>query len=251
MIVFEKKQKADIQAIIDDKFSKKLQFNNYFGIELLDCEINITTKTLLIRKKHGDFYRLYILSEDLIQLQELMEELGSNHVVNVPTKKPILEFEKIMQLTGFILVAKYNRYYYSKIKKNSTFKNTYAIQSDFDQIKSILYETFSPVTGHLPSDNDLYKMIQENQILVNRGYDKISVNGIIGFFLERKKCYLSFWADNNGGGLELLYSVFSLLKEREIDYVYFWVNEENTNTIKIHKMLGALPDGLIDYIFKK
>ena len=251
MMLFQKKQIEEIQTLIDQKFAKKLEFNNYFGIDLSDCEVYSTLSSFLIRKKHGDFYRLYILSEDFIDLKKTLTELSSNHAINVPTKKDIIEFEKVMEVTGFELLAKYNRYVYNKVKKKKGIPITYANTNDFDSIKSILFNNFSPITGRLPDDKDLFKMIQEKQILVNRDSDKVSINGLIGYVLIKKKCYLSFWVDNKGGGLELLFSVFSILNENEIDYVYFWVNENNLNTIKIHKMLGAVPDGLNDYVFFK
>lgn len=250
-IIFEEKDKETIKYLIDKYFASKIYFNNYFGIGLEGVNIFVTSQTLVLRKEFEGFFRIYIISTEVNDLENVLKNIPTGYIINIPSKKDISNLINLFIKTGFNIEAVYKRYNYRKIRKAGIFKGQYAKDYDFDLIKDLLYKNFSPITGHLPNDIELEKMINNNSIIVNRDEEKRYVNGLIGLKIEGEKCYLPFWVDNDGNGLGLLYDVFATANESKCKEIYFWINAENKPTITLHEKLGAKPDGLADYVLIK
>lgn len=251
MLKFHKNTDQELQSLLHNSFSGRLRFSNYYGFELVNLEYHHSAETLLIKKTFLGFSRLYILSNNENELISLLTQLGPNYVINIPSKKGINDWGVILAKAGFKPFSTFKRYFYSSIKKRGEFKKSFACLADISSIKGLLLQHFSPITGHLPDDKKLSEMIENKQILVNRNKSTDVVEGVIGFSIEKTKCYIPFWVDLSGFGLSLLFNLFNLLIDNEIGYVYFWINDENTETIGIHAKLGAKPDGLADYVFLK
>lgn len=253
MIKFTKRSYSEIKELFNDFICRKNYFCNCFTLIEGNCDYFIDEhKTLfIIRKKETDFYRIYCIAYTEEVFCSMLENLDKNHVINIPSKKSIDEFDALFTHYNYKQIAKYKRYRNVSFKSRGKTKCDYASLNDIDAIYKLLYENFSPITGYLPSYDDLHSMINKSEIFINRDKETDEVIGIIGCQIEKSQCYLPFWIDKGGQGLLLLFSVFNKMVESGIKRIYFWINSENTDTIKLHELLGAKFDGLTDYIYKK
>ena len=225
-------------------------FNNYFGIDLSSVDVFEKDYILLIRKKCEGFYRIYALVQTEELFVELLDKLPKDYVLNIPTRKDISMLDKLFINHGWKRVAVYNRYSNKRIKKRNAFIPNFAAPVELDLIYDMLYQNFSSITGYLPTREELKVMIDQNNILVDRNESNV-ICGIIGYRIDKNKCYLPFWIDKEGNGLNLLFSVYNIAIDNGVKLIYFWVNDINVDTIRIHTLLGATKDGLTDYIYMK
>jgi hypothetical protein len=250
MIYFEAVSIEQIESYINDFFSQKLIFNNYFGIDLSDVEIVKTSKSLIIRKPFVGFHRIYVLSVDESDLISVLKDIPVDHAVNIPTKKDITLLEEILLKGGFSKFASYERYRnVKKFVKSGELIDYYANPSDFDEIKAGLHSVFSPVTGWLPDDNALGVMIENKQVMINR--DDQGLSGIIIYTINNKKADLNAWVGWRGQGIYLFLNMFNLLAEKEVRIANAWINQINSSVKKMYKIMGFKPDGLKDYTYLK
>ena len=227
-------------------------FANYYGLNDHDaCEYYETSKSILIRKPEYDYFRLYIVSIDEIDLKGLLGQLGSSeYVVNIPSKGPIDDMKRILECSGFSFIGAYNRYYNNHIIERECDSEEYATLNDIDDIYELLYENFSTYTDHLPLKDELKSMIENKGIVVNR-YDDGKVGGFVIHTTEGKKTYINAWLDKTGNGLRLMYQTYNIIEREGLKYAYLWIDAQNRNVIVLHRMMGAKPDGLVDYSFIK
>lgn len=237
-----------MSELIDSRICRKYLYTNFYGIDYSDTSILKTENSLFISKDFGEFSRIYILSNEKDEIVNVLSKLSSNSVINIPSRKGIEDWIQILNMSGYRQIALYHRYIYRKYPQRRSKKLEFANEKDHSQIAYFLKKYFSPITGHLPNDVELFNLIANKNILVNRDNEH-NVNGAICFNIENKKCYLAFWFDESGMGLSLLNNVFSICSENDVKTICFWVNEENVDVIKMHTLFGALPDGMKDYIF--
>lgn len=250
MLHFDIVPKEIIESYLNDFFNRKLIFNNYFGIDLSDVDFIKTDYTLILRKPYVGFYRVYILSEDEDDLSFLLKDMDKNHAINIPTKKEIFVWDKVLSNSGFYNFALYERYRNKKVfEKNGDLIDYYAVDSDLEEIKKGLFEAFSPITGWLPNDTTLISMIKNRQIMVNR--DDQGMSGIIVYTISGKKADLNAWIGLRGQGIYLFLNMFNLLAEKGVRIANAWINQKNTSVKKMYKIMGFEPDGLKDYIYIK
>lgn len=240
-----------VKNLISGIRSKRLLFNNYFGIDnLSNSEYISTPNTLLIRQPVNGFNRIYVMSDNALDFGKVLINVQYGDTINIPSRNGINDWIDLLDDAHFTKIGTYRRYYNMNIPRIGKSALDYAIERDFHSIYNILYSKFSSITDRLPNCVEIKKMIASNQIIVNRD-DAGKVSGLLIFTFEKNKCYLNAWIDVGGNGLSLLFKIYGLVKERGIKYVYFWVNEDNTEVVKIHEALGAKFDGLIDYTFEK
>jgi hypothetical protein len=239
----------NLKSVLSDFMGRKPILSNYFIQDLTDFDSFQSLNTLLLRVKENYYYRIYIISCDLSELNLLLLELSGSLVINVPTKIEPLKWIEILEKSGFSRIGVYERYINFSFDSNDTFSATYAEIADFDLLKKQLYGSFDPRIDWLPQDAELTKMIYNKQIIVNK--ENGIVTGFIIFTLIGKKCYLNCWLDFSGNGLFLFSNILALMKAADVNYYYFWVNKTNTRVKKMHRLLGAKPDGLLDYTYFK
>ena len=249
MMRFLKTTDANLKMIIDNYFIRDLKFNNYFGVEFYNFEYFSTTKTLVLRKPFDSFYRVYIMSECESDLLSVLSNLDALHVINIPSRKPIIDWDTVLQKANFKCHAVYERLIKKTTEKRGDFVPCYATIDELNEIDQILNSTFSPITAWLPSKVELISLIEQNKILVDR--DDIGVSGLLVFLIENKKVYLKAWANVRGIGLSLLLNVFNLMADIGIQNSYLWTNSENKKAKDIYSILDFKPDGLMDYTYLK
>ena len=239
-----------LKSIIDNACIKKHTFNNYYGIDLSNVQCYGDEENLFLVKEFEGYRRVYVMANDKDLVKVVFSSLPFNSCVNIPSKKGIDAWLPLLNESGYKQIATYQRYGYINYRKGNDRNLMFAEKEDLMVIEKELHYFFSPLTGHLPNTDELSKMIEEKQIVVNRDSEG-HLNGALCYQVKGKKAELPFWFDRAGDGLSLLFNVFYLCHQVEVRQIVFWVNDVNTNTIAIHKMLGAKEDGLIDYIFNK
>lgn len=244
-------QKEEVQNAVLRFFSLKPQFLNYYGQPLEDIVDYVETESsLVLRKKEGHFFRVYIMSVFQADVVDILKGLPDINVLNIPAKNNIPEWNVLMELAGYKNISVYERYYYKKVRVRKDLRNVnYASNEQADEIYSLFGNHFSLYTDYLPNKNELLKLIAKRSVVVNYKDEKLC--GAFVYELKGQKCYLRAWLDHGENGLKLLLDVFSIMYSQNISYAYFWVNSTNVNVKKIHELLGAIPDGLKDYTFIK
>ena len=246
---FLKATNSDLSKIVDNFFLRKLKFNNYFGLELNDIEYLMTDKTLVLRKSFESFFRIYILSECENDLISVLSNIDKSHIINIPTKKQIEDWDTVLVQSNYDCYAVYERLNNKTCEKRGDFDPCYAQIEDISEIISVLNSTFSPITAWLPTKKELISFINDNKVLVNK--DDKGVSGVLIFTIENKKVYFNAWASIRGQGLFLILNVFNLMAEIGIQNSYLWTNSENKKAKKIYSILGFEVDGLKDYTYIK
>ena len=141
------------KKIAEWKNLHKAVMNNYYGVDDDSfCEICETEHSLLIRKKEFHFYRLYVLTDDVNDLENSLKNLtGSEYAINIPSKTPIDNWDVLLRNSGFEFLDVYSRYYNNSIRTFPTEIDTFAEYDEIGDIASLLYANFSLYTDHLPS----------------------------------------------------------------------------------------------------
>lgn len=227
---------------------KKHLLSNYFGVDNNDIEYYFSESTILIKSNYEGYSRIYLMSDNINEVKELLTQLPVNCVINIPSRKGVGEWNHVLTEGGYQPLATYHRYVYSNYRKGNDKKLSFATVDDTQDIIKSLNEIFSPLTGHLPDEESLNELINNNAIVVNRNEEGV-VNGALCFIIKGKRCELPFWFDKGGNGLSLLFNVFYLCHQKDVRNIAFWVNDVNNDTIGIHKLLGAKEDGMVDYIY--
>jgi hypothetical protein len=249
MLQFIQTSEGILKNYIDEFFSRKLIYNNYFGIDLTNSDCFRTKGTLIIRKRYDSFFRVYILSDNKESLTDSLQKIGRDHVINIPSKGEITLWETILSQSNFQKIAVYIRMYNKTFERRGEFIECYAVESDIKQIRDILYEVFSPITGWLPDNMELMQMISNKQVFVDR--DEKGISSVLVFTVKNRKIEFRAWASLRGHGLFLFYNAFNLMAELGVYHAYLWTNENNHKAKRIYELLGFERDGLKDYIFVK
>lgn len=250
--MFQPTTLKDIQITRANLIKKgKLLYNNYYGVEAdAECDIFKTENTILIRKKEFHFYRLFIMSIDKNELGTLLISLsGNEYTINIPSRKPIPEWDSLLSACGFETLDTYSRYMNDHIRTYPTNIDTFATHDEIDAIADLLYSHFSLYTDHLPSRKELQKMVANHQVITDHMDGKVC--GTMIYTIIGNKGYQNAWIDNGENGLAMLFKVKSLFLERGVNYCYYWINDNNKPVIKMHSIMGGKPDGLKDYNYLK
>ena len=249
MLQFIQTSEGILKQYIDEFFSRKLIYNNYYGIDLKNSDFFLTKGTLIIRKRFEGFFRVYILSDNKDSLTDNLREIGGGYVINIPSKGDVTLWEAILSQSNFRKIAVYLRMYKKTFERRGEFIECYALESDIEQIRYILYKVFSPITGWLPGDMELMQMILNKQVFVDR--DEKGISSVLIFTIKNRKIEFRAWASLRGQGLFLFYNAFNLMTELGIGHAYLWTNENNHKAKRIYELLGFERDGLKDHIFLK
>lgn len=252
---FIKENKEVIEKLIDDwKVEHKPILSNYYGLTAgFDYDYLIENRTIVVRKKEGEFYRLFVLTTDASDLASILGSLQEEYVINIPSRKPIDDWEELMKQCGFEYYSTYSRYCNTKIatmKKHKTTLNIHATIENAEEIYQLLTETFSPYTGHLPSKEELEEMILNQQVLVDK-YSDGHVCGVNIHTITGVTGYGNAWVDKGEHAVELLLDMYNEMIEKGVKRHVFWVNDSNIGVAKMHIKMGAKPDGLKDYTYIK
>lgn len=229
--------------------------SNFYGVDEEGVyDVMEGSKTLILRKHEADFYRIYIMSADRSELTTMLSDLdGVDYVINIPSRKPIDDWDELLKQCGFTYYETYSRICNPKVatmKKRDTATGEYAKESDLDDIINLLSENFSLYTAHLPSRESMLQLIREHQIFVDR-YPDGKVCGVNIFNVKGPVGYGIAWIDKGEHGLDLQFDMFNHFIDSGVKRLVGWVRDSNTKVVKTHLRMGAVCDGLKDYTYTK
>lgn len=212
-----------------------------------------------ILKKHLDFYYLYFLATEIEMLEPaikfLINETSKVYVIDLIEKNneagllPSL-FEK----SGFRHYENLRRMF---LKKNpgkqiqvNTDENFYAVKDDVDLIFNFLKLRLDRYSEQIPTENEIKKMIKNNQMLIVREEEEIE--GLLYFSKYGMVSHLMEWIVNEKFrdkhiGSSLIKKYFLL--SDECSRMILWVKEQNDQAIQIYKHYGYSFDNVVDRIF--
>lgn len=198
------------------------------------------------------------------KIEDLEEDLNFTDTLTTSKKNAVIsiiekdiDFEKyneIFKSSGLKFYKKFIRKSLKnseEIKFRELMKAEIAAIEDVDRIFQLLNDTFDIISGHLPNQLELEKMIQDEEVLVVKIKGK--VEGVLLFENIGVKSYArALCIDeeyrNNVLGYVLL--VGYLNRHREgTNLFYLWVDSENKEVLGLHNKLGYKEDGLVEYIF--
>lgn len=253
---FIKENKEVIEKLIDDwKFEHKPILSNYYGLEEgYPYEYLMSNFSVIIRKQEGDFYRVYLLTTDTEDIVSVLIDLKEcEYVINIPSRKPIDDWDELLKKCGFEYYETYSRICNPKVatmKKRPTAIEEFAKPTDLDDILELLSENFSLYTAHLPSRERMMQLIEEQQIYVDR-YEDGRVCGVNIFNVKAPVGYGIAWIDKGQNGLDLQLNMFNNFIDHGVKRLVGWVRDSNVKVVKMHMRMGAIPDGLKDYTYTK
>ena len=248
-MMFVKDDPQRISIKIAGLMNKRPVLSNYFFPDLKGVKILQTDKSIILKEKENDFFRLYCITTDVRNLKNILTYLDGTIVINVPTKNTLGLWSNLLSETGFENIGIYERYYNANSYVVSKFDGKFADISHFTSLKKLIFSNFNKYCDRLPNDRLLQKMIENKQVLINEISKKLT--GLFIYTFIGKKCYFNLWYDKSGGGLALLFNVYALMNINNITYSYGWINSNNSYVKQIHEHFGWRADGLKDYTFCK
>ena len=251
---FQKTTRDELKKIIEIfQCNNHVVLSNFFGLsKCSDYFLMQGEGTVIYAVPEHDYYRLYVLSSNTDELTSMLKTIDIECVINIPTKKPIDEWNKILLESGFEYYSTYSHYTnmeVPKMEKRITSTGVFAKRNDIQQVYDLLYRSFPIYAAHLPNKEELATMIDENRVIAD--YKDGKICGVNIFTITGVTGYGNAWVDEGERGLEIFFDMFNEFIDKGVKRFVFWVRDGNKNVIKMHKIMGAKPDGLKDYTFVK
>lgn len=251
--------KSDNYHLLDSKIkefiSARPRFNNCFFPELNHVSFVEMKNSLVISKKYESFNRIYFLSNDPLELKEILSSLNKNDIINIPSKKGINdELNEILSESGYSLFETYERMYNNKVESRGPFDAELAKISDVEGIYQLLHKHFNPYTDTLPTKEEIEALISNKWVLIDRNENTEKVEGTLLLRFEPQKCHYYIWVDASSNflkSLNLFINGFNYMHEKGYEKAYLWVRSTNARPKKIYETLEFKYDGLKDYTYTK
>lgn len=251
--------KKDSNSVITTKINEwmdhhKAVYSNFFGLdENKAYEYIITEHTVLIRVKEFYFYRIYFLSDEKGELENLL--LGLNdveYVFNLPTKKPFEEWDALLTECGFEYYETYTKYSIDMSTKQITPVEHVedARIEESEAIMNLLMEGLPIFTAHLPEKEKLEQLISEKKVRVTRD-ENGGVTGVCISYVTGTTASGDAWVNKGEHGLDLLMDMYNGFINNGAKRYLFWVRDSNTKVRKMYIRSGAVSLGIKDYTYVK
>lgn len=252
---------AEIQVKITElKKKNSNSFSSNYFLNPLNDEIQIleNENAILFLTKDKDIYRTYFAYNDLNSFENLLLKLPKDIKISLEIlSKKEVEKELFDCLNKYLLFeTAYERYrckctnlrIFQKININNI---QTAKEEDLEQIDLLLNETFNHHTSHLPTKEELMKLINNQNIIISKTDDKIT--SLIVYKKVGNNINFDQLINKDNQPLKMMYildCLYSILKEQEYNEVFLWVDTlYNKDVVKLHKLYGYKSDLLKDYYF--
>ena len=255
MIAFKKESNDKLNEMIAEwQKNHKAEYSNFFGLQD-NCEYEYyeSAHSFLLRKHEFDFYRIYLLSEEKEDLMSQFVDLSDEvYVFNIPTKKPIDEWDGLLKHCGFEYYETYTKYSIDMSKIGLSPEEDYvenARNEETDEIMKLLLEGLPVFTAHLPEKERLKQMISENKVRVT--HDDGYISGVCISYVTGTTAFGDAWVNHGSHGLDLLMDMYNGFINRGAKRYLFWVRDSNTKVRKMYIRSGAISLGIKDYTYVK
>lgn len=254
-MTFKTLDNISLDTKIRERISERPKYKNCYLPNLDNSGYLEYGDTLVIQKRFGTFNRIYFLSDQPNELVEIFKTLGSNDIINIPSKQELDKtLVEALNQGGYTLFQTYERYYNNHVDYRGEFTGEFATDDDAQQIYDLLYANFIPYTDHLPSMDEIYERISNKEIFVTRNHESKKVTGLFSLTFEKQRCFFTLWLNTSGDineSLSLYFNAFNYMHEKGYEKAYLWVREDNKFSKPIHLIHGFVFDGLKDYTFTK
>jgi hypothetical protein len=228
---------------------------NYFGQEMVGPQIFIATtaRSVLFANDEHDFFRLYFLTNDPADLEQMLRDAAcpGDVVTGYLTWAVDEKIGAALQHSGFNPIAIYRRMVSYRLPlKQPNPALEYAVAADVDQIHDCLFQTFNKYTDHLPTKNRLLDYIVKQQVIVNRQAGQIL--GAVCFQLQGPRVNFNYLYNLSPDGLDFLRlqnNFYGVMNQRGIRGGFLWINQTATRLAALHHSMGWRFDGLHDYFY--
>lgn len=208
--------------------------------------------------------RGYFYSSDYVELCDLLSECSKDTFFEIITKKQDDNMEKVLTDAGCQKYATFKRLSNGRVSDN-LFLNIpmelanvniedygkLACQDDLEEIVNILYQIFDPRTSHISTKNEIVKLIELGNIIVEKANDEIIA--FLVYKTEGRKFYIN--QVFNKGSKQIIHCILmnAILNSMKngVNYIYSWIDEKNQRSIRFHERYGLKFDGLMDISYIK
>jgi hypothetical protein len=230
-------------------------FTNYFRQEMAGPQIltAATARSILLANDEHDFFRLFFLTTDLADFEQLLRDayLPGNVVAGYLTRAADENIAAAFKRSGFNAIATYRRMITHRLpRQRPNLALEYATVADVDQIHEALFQTFNKYTDHLPTKNRLHDYVLNQWAIVNRQAGRIL--GAVCFQLNGPQVNYNYLYNSSGNPLDLLQlqnNFYGAMHQRGIRSGFLWTNQTNTRVAALHESMGWRFDGLQDYFY--
>lgn len=177
---------------------------------------------------------------------------GEVYVFNIPTKKPIDEWDALLKTSGFDYFETYTKYNINMSAKQLSpveyVEDARAEESE--DIMNLLMGGLPIYTAHLPGKDRLLQLISEKKVRVTRD-GKGHVDGVCISYVTGSTASGDAWVNKGEHGLDLLMDMYNGFINNGAKRYLFWVRDSNTKVRKMYIRSGAVSLGIKDYTYVK
>lgn len=232
----------------------KAIYSNFFGLDNTKAYgYCVTEHAFLIRMKEFYFYRIYFLSDDKEEIENILSGLNDvEYVFNLPTKKIFDEWDALLKKCGFDYYETYTKYSMDmSTKQLSPVEHVEDAEAEeVEEIMNLLMEGLPIYTAHLPEKDRLMQLISEKKVRVTHD-ENGHVNGICISYVIGTTASGDAWVNKGEHGLDLLMDMYNGFINNGAKRYLFWVRDSNTKVRKMYIRNGAVSLGIKDYTYVK
>ncbi len=232
-----------IEKVADIKKSRSKIYSNYFPLVNISGDTKfkgyIGTSTVIYINDKNIVHRIVFFSSDRNELIRMLKSCPEGFGLDFPSTAQTIEDDYLIE-AGFHKVAILQRLLFhdgtmqdEELMQNDKYRAVYqdrndaiveyAMESDAEEIFSILQEVFDPYIDHLPTKEEiLEEFVKPKGMLVYRPDDRILA--LAGFLIKGKRMFWRYAINNSGD-----YKVMSALVVRSRDIAL----EKNIKLINI------------------
>ena len=202
----------------------------------------------------SEFSRLYYHATDVYSLAHLLTcfQLPSALVIGYVDKMKDESICGAFREAGFVEIAHYIRMVSSAFPIPEVAEEPdFATVEETIDVMELLRFSFNAVTDHLPSYEQLSRLIEQQQVIVRREAGRIS--GLVAFQVFGRQVNFNYLLNRGrrGDGRILMQSFFLCMSLRGHTSGFLWVDSTNERARQIYKVNGWRADGLNDWFYTR
>ncbi|PAF43781.1 hypothetical protein [Helicobacter sp. 11S03491-1] len=235
-------------------------YSNYFTPVHQDVYAQKSAKSLVFLLPKDGFSSLYFISDDLCDLDEILQTLPPESICLEIIQKGQMPPE----LSNIIQKYFYQKAIYEKITlathklklktKLAKLQNIlYPTEDDMEFLYQSLYQNFDKRFDHFPDKKMLLSYIQNQQILIKNSHNQIAAYLI--YTLKEKTSHFNFLANlgtDSFSLIELIEQYYTKMLHSHITHIFLWVDKiKNPRVKNMHFKYGYQTSNIFNYAFIK
>lgn len=262
-----------IEKVADIKKSRSKIYSNYFPLVNISGDTKfkgyIGTSTVIYINDKNIVHRIVFFSSDRNELIRMLKSCPEGFGLDFPSTAQTIEDDYLIE-AGFHKVAILQRLLFhdgtmqdEELMQNDKYRAVYqdrndaiveyAMESDAEEIFSILQEVFDPYIDHLPTKEEiLEEFVKPKGMLVYRPDDRILA--LAGFLIKGKRMFWRY-AINNSGDYKVMSALvvrsrdIALEKNIKLMYGFLELSEKREKTRKYYERRGTGLDDFYNHVY--